>query len=554
MAKIFIFAIGGTGARVLRSLTMLMACGVKGMEEDICPIIIDYDLHNGDKKRAITCMKKYSEIQKIIAEGKNSINATIINAYENDHVDYRPYFTTKIDCLKGTTDWSWQFNLRQDVENLKYKEYIGYDNINQYSTATQDFVNCLYDTDYNSVYTELNLNMKEGFQGNPNIGSVVFDGLKECPEFTAFEDSFIEGDRVVIIGSVFGGTGSSGIPKIISAIRNNANTSIQNANLAVILVLPYFSVNAPTEKEISIKSNIFNSKTKAALNYYASSGINNQVNSIYYVGDKVPTKVKPHIGNKEQKNKAHIVELISAMAVVHFITSAPQKNVKFKFSAANQSLDGIGIKELIGSPGNWDNNRFVRDILHNVVNFVYSARYFLDNIVSTPVRMKERQFYQELKLNFEDKKVKSLNEESAIKDYCAALYDFLCKKDNIKDEDDGFWPWMNELHDMVHGAHRLRMFNLDKENIVDVLSEYSFRSNPVEFKGVKIISEKPLMEYDDQFDTALNDYMFPYRKGFKKLEEENPKAYPYIFNDILTKMPEGLRGNSKLEERFKLVP
>lgn len=555
MAKTFIFAIGGTGARVLRSLTMLMASGVKGMEEDICPIIIDYDLHNGDKNRAITCMKKYSEIQKLVAEGESNTDSKIISAYLENHVGYRPYFTTKIDCLEGISDWCWQFNVRKELENLKYKEYISYDEINQCSIATQDFVNCLYDTDNNSVYTELNLNMREGFQGNPNIGSVVFDGLKECPEFKVFENNFRDGDRIVIIGSVFGGTGSSGIPKIISAIRNNAKTSIQKANLSVVLVLPYFSVNAPTEKEISIKSNIFNSKTKAALNYYESSGINKQINSIYYVGDKVPTKVEPHIGNKLQKNKAHIVELISAMSVVHFITSVPQpKNMQFKFSAAQHSTDGIGIKDLIGNPNNWEKNKFVRDILHNMVNFVYSARYFLDNIVSSPVRMKERQFYQELKLNFENKKVRSSNNESIIRDYCAALYDFLCKKDDLNDEDDGFWPWMNELHDMVHGAHRLRMFNLDKENIVDILSEYCFRSDPVEFKSIKFKSEKPLMEYDDQFDTALNDYLFPYRKGQKKLEEEDPKAYPYIFNDILTKMPEDLRGNAKLKERFKLVP
>lgn len=555
MAKTFIFAIGGTGARVLRSLTMLMASGVKGMTEDICPIIIDYDLHNGDKDRAITCMKKYSEIQSLVANGDGA-------KLEDNNNGYRPYFSTKIGQLNGITDWSWQFTLRKGMEILKYSDYIDYDNVNLYTPTSQDFVNCLYDTNINSVYTELNLNMKEGFQGNPNIGSVVFNDLKGNNEFNAFSDSFRAGDRIVVIGSIFGGTGSSGIPKIVSAIRNHSKADIKNASLSVVLVLPYFAVNSSNDKEISIKSNIFNSKTKAALNYYDRSGLNAQINSIYYVGDKVQTKVEPHLGNKEQKNNAHIVELIGAMSVAHFITSAQNGNQrsKYKFNAANDIVNGIGIHELIGESNSWAQNEFVVSILHNLINFMLSVHYFLDNIVCSQKRMDERQFYKELKLNFDNKKIKSSGNASPIQDYCAALYDFICKKENVND-DDGFWPWMEELHNKKsHGTHCLKIFDLDKGNIVDFLSEFNFRSEPkkmrIPFKGeVEIAPAKPLMEYSDQFDSSLNNALVPYRKGQKQLQEESKEAYPYIFNDILTKMPEEVRKfDTKLEERFQMVP
>ena len=552
MAKTFIFAIGGTGARVLRSLTMLMASGVKGMTEDVCPIIIDYDLHNGDKDRAITCMKKYSEIQNLVANGDGA-------KLEDSNNWYRPYFSTKIGQLNGITNWSWQFNLRKEMESLKYSDYIDYDNVNLYAPTSQDFVNCLYDSNINSVYTELNLNMKEGFQGNPNIGSVVFNDLKGRPEFNAFSNSFRAGDRIVVIGSIFGGTGSSGIPKIVSAIRNHSKADIKKASLSVVLVLPYFAVNSSNDKEISIKSNIFNSKTKAALNYYERSGLNAQINSIYYVGDKVQTKVEPHLGNKEQKNNAHIVELIGAMSVAHFITSG-QKG-KYKFNAANDIVNGIGIHELIGEPNSWAQNEFVASILHNLINFMLSVHYFLDNIVCSQNRMGERQFYKELKLNFDNKIIKSSGNPIPIQDYCAALYDFICKKENLSDGDDGFWPWMQELHNKnSHGTHRLKIFNLDMENIVDFMSEFNFRSEPtkvkIPFKGeMEIAPAKPLMEYSNQFDSSLNNTLAPYRKGQKQLQEEPPKAYPYIFNDILTKMPEEVRAfDAKLEEKFKMVP
>ena len=49
MSKIYIFAIGGTGSRVLKSLTMLLAAGVKTNASEIVPIIIDPDAACGDK-------------------------------------------------------------------------------------------------------------------------------------------------------------------------------------------------------------------------------------------------------------------------------------------------------------------------------------------------------------------------------------------------------------------------------------------------------------------------------------------------------------------------
>lgn len=48
MSKIFIFGIGGTGSRVLRSLTMILATGVKFGADEIVPIIIDPDAANAD--------------------------------------------------------------------------------------------------------------------------------------------------------------------------------------------------------------------------------------------------------------------------------------------------------------------------------------------------------------------------------------------------------------------------------------------------------------------------------------------------------------------------
>jgi hypothetical protein len=65
MARLFVFAIGGTGSRVLKSLTMLLASGVKPNSErefEIVPIIIDPHKSNEDLKRTERLLGNYQTI------------------------------------------------------------------------------------------------------------------------------------------------------------------------------------------------------------------------------------------------------------------------------------------------------------------------------------------------------------------------------------------------------------------------------------------------------------------------------------------------------------
>ena len=62
MGKIYIFAIGGTGANVMRSILMLMASGAFPQKE-IIPILIDLDENNGNKNQTLSLLSSYSQIQ-----------------------------------------------------------------------------------------------------------------------------------------------------------------------------------------------------------------------------------------------------------------------------------------------------------------------------------------------------------------------------------------------------------------------------------------------------------------------------------------------------------
>ena len=318
--KLFIFAIGGTGERVLRSLTMLFAAGVESLSNyDVYPIIIDYDLKNADKQRTVELLRNYKKIH----------NAAFM-AHGELGLQDRQFFAADLRGVDGMEDYVFPFKPAQD--NIKFRDYIGYGKFAGDTLLTEDLLRSLYD-DSQRPDTELNLDMTVGFKGNPNIGSVVFNSIASTNEFRNFLNHFQpeQEDKVVIIGSLFGGTGAAGIPEITKAI----NAKKEAADIATVLVLPYFS---PMEqKDGAVRADRFNSKTKAALSYYKNSGILNQINRVYYIGDPHRTIIRYSEGGDTQKNNANVVELIAAMMIEHFAAGrgdATQKEYKFSIDAS----------------------------------------------------------------------------------------------------------------------------------------------------------------------------------------------------------------------------
>lgn len=322
----YVFFIGGTGARVLRSLTMLLASGVSiGQNNEIVPIVIDYDAENGDLKISKELLANYIKL----------------NGYAKYENNESGFFGASIKMEKYS-----MVNIKVDDEKDTFARYIDYRSLDQ---DTKKFLDTLYDnSEMGAPTTELNLNLGVGFKGNPNIGSVVFNDYFRQKEYgyTDFENGFPkknDGSRVFIVGSIFGGTGSSGLPQLVKKFRTSNIEFLKAAPIGACVVLPYFTVGI--NEKSAINSNTFNSKAKAALTYY-NDEINSKVDEIYYIGcDSHDGTYENVEGAKDQKNDAHVVELLSAMSIVEFATRSFDVNNTNRSTQCYEYTTSTGIEE-----------------------------------------------------------------------------------------------------------------------------------------------------------------------------------------------------------------
>ena len=323
MSKLYVFGIGGTGSRVLKSLTVLMAAGVKINADEVVPIIIDPDLAAADLTRTVKLMEDYVRVRSHI---------DVDNASKNG------FFNTKInmDIIP-----SGRIPV-QNTKNIKFKEYIGL----SLMTDQNGNENANYAL-ASMLFSEKNLEstMQVGFKGNPNIGSVVLNQFSFSDEFKAFENSVKQGDRVFVISSIFGGTGASGFPLLVKELRKpkekGENDWVRNMPIGAVTVLPYFDVK-PNEKS-EIDSTTFISKAKAALSYYDTNLT--EVNSLYYIADSITKAYENSEGGDTQRNQAHFVELAAALAIIDFASQADNTFQTIEGKVNNSTYKEFGIEK-----------------------------------------------------------------------------------------------------------------------------------------------------------------------------------------------------------------
>lgn len=463
--KLYIFGIGGTGSRVIKSLVMLAASGVKIDASAIVPIIVDPDFANADVTRTIEQIKAYVAIRSQLAFNDATKNRFFEVPIENVVNDHRL-------ALK-------------DTKNKKFREFIEFSTMSKENRALASM-----------LFSEANLesDMEVGFKGNPNIGSVVLNQFTDSQDFIDFADAFKPGDRIFIISSIFGGTGASGFPLLLKNLRGldakvSNNDAIQHAPIGAITVLPYFAVK--TDEESTINSSTFIGKTKAALQYYERNvnGDESSVNVLYYIGDERTKQYENEEGGTEQRNNAHIVELAAAMSIVDFTSIQNddsilvcEENSNGKIYAPNPDFREFGIEKDVQEVLFSNLTQSTRDYLCTpMTQFVLFAKYVNEHLRGAT----SLQWARDNK--FDDAFLKS---------------SFI---NNIQKFVNSYIEWLEEMsdNDRAFKPFKLSVKSSDLYSIVD---------------GVKPGSIKALWAFNksgyDLFDAALNEEHSSLSKNF----------------------------------------
>nr|WP_115538197.1 hypothetical protein [Cylindrospermopsis raciborskii] len=299
----YIIGIGGTGAKSIEAIIQLTSIGLFG-EESLKLLFVDTDETNGNVNRALESLDIYNKCYELGLQGKH------------------PWMKTAIQSLPV---WS-PFADNDNVTNKNLAVIFKYNLIKENDAPLGN----LFDVLYTSKEREASLDV--GFRGRPSIGAAVMSQVRMDTADNGFWGNLmgqIQRDagggrrpKIFLCGSIFGGTGASGLPTIGRLIHNRLETLKirDNVDLGCLFVLPYFSFT-PEEnpEEVYARSEQFLLNTEAALRYYGGQP-QETFDVVYLLGNQQLSPVRKFsIGKNTQCNDPHFIELYAALAGREFL-------------------------------------------------------------------------------------------------------------------------------------------------------------------------------------------------------------------------------------------
>ncbi|MCX7612529.1 MAG: hypothetical protein N2043_13180 [Ignavibacterium sp.] len=296
MKQSVLIGIGGCGTKCVEAAIHLAAS--QKLNNFIYPIIIDQDKANGNIERLKNVINSYLKL--------NEASKGIPRDWPFSNI------IKKYDELLPIAPVN---------ENLNFASAIGEPSM---SKEEQKLVGALFTPNQLSDYV-----LNQGFKKRAHMGSLLFEdfinreknkdlneeGLnKICNELKASTNV-----EVTIFASLFGGTGISGFNNIGKYFKEK----LSNAQLRVVLLTPYFSLNShesSNEDAALVKSDSDMVATRIALEIYGSEikKVFNKImiigSDLKHVGDEKPSENYVPYG-RNQVNKAHVFELIAASSI-----------------------------------------------------------------------------------------------------------------------------------------------------------------------------------------------------------------------------------------------
>ena len=318
----YVLAIGGTGNKILESIVYAAAAdafytttadGRQVPLPKLTLLSVDVDSACGNTTRAGRAAEAYEQVRR---------------AFEQ-HQQIRRGFHTQLDLRR------WNMNLSRRATSVE--------KLTENHAGDRLLGRTLFSK------TEASLEYSEGFRGHPDLGVLFFsdllsslDSLRAAgqpDEMNALLDQ-MEADmaagqqvKVILCGSIFGGTGASGIPALARFLHQRFRSRLHQFELASMLMLPYYKVPPSSHNEaleIVVKSADFPDKAKTALQYYGMTGMirsgeddrDGVFDAMYLLGLPPEAFVQTRIystGSQSQENDAHMLEWLATRCIATFL-------------------------------------------------------------------------------------------------------------------------------------------------------------------------------------------------------------------------------------------
>ena len=332
MNNLYVYAIGGTGERVMKSLVMMMAAGVKLGANKVVPIFIDNDAES-----------------KALTECK-----FLIDSYRNERYGFRQVCTQFNGVTFAQTEIAEPIVLDRAGGSIGSLDRmievpILDENDADFERKREEVSSISAERDLLFTSDDRAMPLNRGFVGRPNVGAVVMntDSLKDL------DITYSDGDGLIVIGSLFGGTGASGIPLIINKNCHLGETDADTNRpmIGAVAVLPYFNCERRGNSNIrqqqdadidgsryNVKSSNFNIATRAALRYY-DTYMKKHYDRLYYVGDDDKRSNYSYcVGGIGQDNPTNLVEVMGALSIVNF-SNLTRKNHTIEYEQPQWGFD-----------------------------------------------------------------------------------------------------------------------------------------------------------------------------------------------------------------------
>ena len=319
--KNYLICAGGSGVRALESMLHLCASGVG--PEEIKVLVIDPDASNGNYTRTNDLMTDYRDC---------------CEAYRAK-LGKEHFFATKVTALAGGNGGGLQVWSPVD-STQSFSKVLGFDLLRP---EHKDVARLLF------TNSEMDMKLNVGFKGHPSLGAAALSllplyGVRDDPKADPVwlrvgaqlsNDLAVGPVRVMIVGSVFGGTGASVFYPLARRLRELAGARVENLTIGVVALAPYFtfpiSADAPADGPDARK---FPIATQAAAQFYqhlrqtdtgqaTAAPLNRrawQFDAMFWLGDDKPADVAYGAGGEHQKNSAHFVELLAGLTCLDYFS------------------------------------------------------------------------------------------------------------------------------------------------------------------------------------------------------------------------------------------